>query len=280
MATQTSALVLALALMLNIGLAHSTSINLSTAADATLGGLTFGDADVVNYDTDTATLLFDSTGKFTDSEDIDAVHVLSNGNILFSTRSDGQFSGGNTLDFKDGDVVEYDPGNNMASIFFSEDNFDGNADISAFHVLPSGNYILSTYGEESLGGITFRDGDLVDYNPIDNVATLFLSEDLFSDDADIDAVHVLLSGNIVLSTEQDGLTLGGYTFNNGDLVEYNPIDNVTVKPVFFSEDLFSEDADIDAAHIAEVSAIPVPASIWLFGSGLLGIAGVARRHTR
>jgi hypothetical protein len=27
----------------------------------------------------------------------------------------------------------------------------------------------------------------------------------------------------------------------------------------------------------EVSAVPVPASVWLFGSGLLGLIGVARR---
>ncbi len=27
-----------------------------------------------------------------------------------------------------------------------------------------------------------------------------------------------------------------------------------------------------------VSAVPVPAAVWLFGSGLIGIAGVARRH--
>jgi hypothetical protein len=28
---------------------------------------------------------------------------------------------------------------------------------------------------------------------------------------------------------------------------------------------------------AAVSAVPVPAAVWLFGSGLLGLAGVARR---
>jgi len=30
-------------------------------------------------------------------------------------------------------------------------------------------------------------------------------------------------------------------------------------------------------RISEVSAIPVPAAVWLFGSGLIGLAGIARR---
>jgi hypothetical protein len=28
------------------------------------------------------------------------------------------------------------------------------------------------------------------------------------------------------------------------------------------------------------SAVPVPAAVWLFGSGLLGLIGVARRKSR
>ena len=32
-----------------------------------------------------------------------------------------------------------------------------------------------------------------------------------------------------------------------------------------------------AVHSGDVSAIPVPAAVWLFGSGLLGLIGIARR---
>ena len=34
----------------------------------------------------------------------------------------------------------------------------------------------------------------------------------------------------------------------------------------------------DNLNFAEVSAVPVPAAVWLFGSGLLGLVGVARRR--
>jgi len=32
-----------------------------------------------------------------------------------------------------------------------------------------------------------------------------------------------------------------------------------------------------AVHDGDISAVPVPAAIWLFGSGLIGLAGIARR---
>lgn len=33
-------------------------------------------------------------------------------------------------------------------------------------------------------------------------------------------------------------------------------------------------------YLVEVSAVPVPAAVWLFGSGLLGLVGVSRRRQR
>jgi hypothetical protein len=38
--------------------------------------------------------------------------------------------------------------------------------------------------------------------------------------------------------------------------------------------------DILSLHVDSVSAVPIPATVWLFGSGLLGLAGVARRKRR
>jgi len=37
------------------------------------------------------------------------------------------------------------------------------------------------------------------------------------------------------------------------------------------------DVAITSSTVATVSAVPVPAAVWLFGSGLLGLAGVAKR---
>ena len=34
-----------------------------------------------------------------------------------------------------------------------------------------------------------------------------------------------------------------------------------------------------AVRSGDVSAVPIPAAVWLFGSGLLGLVGMARRKT-
>jgi hypothetical protein len=41
---------------------------------------------------------------------------------------------------------------------------------------------------------------------------------------------------------------------------------------------FNANFDITAVHINKVTDVPVPAAVWLFGSGLVGLAGVARRR--
>jgi hypothetical protein len=41
---------------------------------------------------------------------------------------------------------------------------------------------------------------------------------------------------------------------------------------------FNANFDITSVHVTNVNPIPVPAAVWLFGSGLVGLAGVARRR--
>jgi len=39
------------------------------------------------------------------------------------------------------------------------------------------------------------------------------------------------------------------------------------------------DTPIDYTMTFETTVVPIPATVWLFGSGLLGLVGMARRHT-
>ena len=68
--------------------------------------------------------------------------------------------------------------------------FSASEEIDAVHVLDNGNIILSTVGAATLGGLSFSDGDLVEYNPTTDIATLYFDEGLFGNNADVDAVYV------------------------------------------------------------------------------------------
>jgi cysteine-rich repeat protein len=136
-----------------------------------------------------------------------------------------------------------------ATLYFSESHFSAtSADIDAFYVMPNGHIILSTYETATLGGLTFRDGDLADYDPDTDTATLFFSESHFAGDEDIDALSVLPNGHLVLSVERDtGASLGGLTFKDGDLIEYDPVHDTAT--LLLSEAVLGGDQDIDAVDI-------------------------------
>jgi len=247
------------------------TIILTTNATETLGGLTFYDGDIAEYDpaTDTATLYFDEN-LFGGDEDIDAAHILDNGNIILSAEGGATLGG---LGFADGDLIEYNPTTDTAILFFSEGLFGSDEDIDAVHILTNGNIILSTIDGATLGGVSFGDGDLIEYNPTTDTATLFFDESLFSADEDIDAVHILESGNIVLST-CGAATLGGLSFGDGDLIEYNP--TTYSATLYFAEGLFSNNANIDGVY---VTPMPEPATIGMLGLGCLVLV-CRRRNSR
>lgn len=180
-----------------VSVLDSGHIVLSTTSWATLGGLDFGSDDLVEYDpeTDTSTLFFDSE-LFTNynTTDIDAVHVLDSENIILSTKNHATLGG---LSFGRGDLVEYNLTSNTASLFFSADLFKKqNTNIDAVHVLDSGNVLLSTTGSATLGGLNFKNGDLVEYNMTANTASIYyVHEGLFGSNVDIDAVAIGQGGS-------------------------------------------------------------------------------------
>lgn len=71
------------------------------------------------------------------------------------------------------------------------------------------------------------------------------------------------------------------TINNGDSVgfDYTAIVNVTIGTTidFVIDPLFSNDSFDSTRFTAQVEVVPVPAAVWLFASGLLGLVGISRR---
>ncbi len=83
-----------------------------------------------------------------------------------------------------------------------------------------------------------------------------------------------LNGNI--SGNPFGTNPAGGTVGDGSLYGVPMMDCATVGGVACGP--FPNQTPIFSGTIVPVSAVPVPAAVWLFGSGLLGLVGVARRR--
>ena len=92
-------------------------------------------------------------------------------------------------------------------------------------------------------------------------------------------------GNIVNEFETErqldgvlGITAGvPAEYRHTHMGAYTDIDTT-----FYQDERYSWSDDLSRLHtgsyLVRVDAIPVPAAVWLFGSGLLGLIGVARRR--
>jgi hypothetical protein len=140
------------------------------------------------------------------------------------------------------------------NLVFAEGLFAANENIDAAAMLDNGHIVLSTTSKAKLGGLTFRNGTLINYNPVTDTAKVLLAESVFRHNENIDAVHILDDGDILLSTSGKS-RIGGRRFRDGDVIRYDPTTGKANK--FFSESLFYKNGkrrgrrnvDIDGLHV-------------------------------
>lgn len=250
--------------------------------DTQIGPLVFRDGDIVRFDRDdpnTAAIFFNEDLFGGTSVDITAFHLLPDGRIVLSVLFNGRTLGG--LTFDDGDLVVYDPVADIAQIYFlGEADFSGeNPDISAVYVADDGKILLSTFGAQTLRGLSFTDGDIVQYDPNADTATELVDEAAIFDDGDgdIDALHRLSNGHYVFSTATDEV-VSGVAFLDGDLIEYDAVADTAT--LYFSETTYTTTStssfDTNAAYIAEdPEGCPAACSCDITGDCLIDLSDLA-----
>lgn len=217
-----------------------------------------------------------------DAGDLDAFHILPNGNYIFSSLFNGTV-GANS--FEDADLVEYNP--NTGTIVgnylgIGESTFTSSAaDISAATTDDQGNLYFSLIGAANSmthagGSLDFTDGDIVRVDAATGVASIFVAEaDLFDDgDGDVYGLHWNSDGSFLISTNEDEV-ISGNSFLDGDVFAYYYGSDTS--SLFFSESNFSDTAnghDIDAVYFQ----VPAPASAVLLGLGALATGRRRRSH--
>ena len=230
------------------------SLYLSTGGGATLGGFTFEDEDIVNYDADadSSTRIFEGDIVYSSDEETNGIHIRSDGKILLTPDNAATIG---ALSFNDEDIVEYDPDTGTATMFFDGSTVDSSiGELNAISVLDNGNIVISTTASASIGALSFNDDDLVEYNPSTGTATMLLdgstviTNESDEGDRDIDGVHVFSNGQMLLSTSTNS-SINGLQFGDDDVVLYDPgTGNATM--YFDGGNLFSSSSeDVDGVSL-------------------------------
>jgi len=183
------------------------AIVLNARNDAQIAGLSFRAGDFVRYDiaTETASIFFseDNFGTIANNDiNPDAVSVREDGSFLFSPRGNLSLNG---VRYDQRAIVDYNPTTQTADVLFR----DQAVDIAGVAILPNGNLLVSAKNDEVIAGQEYSIGDVLEYNPETDTASVFFSADnfltpeeggRFTAPANIDAVDVLSNGNLLFST--------------------------------------------------------------------------------
>jgi hypothetical protein len=150
---------------------------------------------------------------------------------------------GEPVGFIPSGVIGFDTDDySTASVIFDQDT--GN--LNAFHIL-NGNFLFSTTNGFNFNGMTFADGEIVEFNPTANTANSYINfEDILDStvDIDVDAFSVLSDGRFVFSTLNANSIVADpnnssarLPFTESDLVAYHPVTGVA--EILFNSDLIT-----------------------------------------
>ncbi|MBW8015216.1 MAG: PEP-CTERM sorting domain-containing protein [Planctomycetes bacterium] len=131
---------------------------LSTYSHIHVGSERYESGDLFEYNPNTGQSSLYFSGKLFDKkENIDAVYVRSNGNVVFSTKDDAKLA---NVSFGKGDIVEYDPVADQLNILMDGGTIGSNGNVQAVHLLDDGDILFSIHGPSKLNDLKVHKGDL------------------------------------------------------------------------------------------------------------------------
>lgn len=176
------------------------------------------------------------------------------------------------------DVID-DAGGAVYSGVTTSTNFFGNIDDGTANGSISDGTTATSFGCcIAAGGFSITNDDLLDADGADFLnsiagASIFSAGDLI-DSVGIEGDIVTAGGGRI----EVGLSyiLVGNAFTSTDSSNYPFDPNDLLLALFF---IVEEDSggNIIFDAVGQLNPVPIPAAVWLFGSGLLGLIGVARR---
>jgi len=260
-------------------------------------GTEFDYGDIIRYDTDTgqSSLYFKADDHFIGKEGhaMDALEVLPDGTILFSTVGGGKLPGiPNKFNYSD--LIHYDPVNHIGMIVMAgRDHFETKAgkptqeQLDVVDVLPDGSFLFSTRYEAIFDGNLFDQDDVFRYDPVSGAVSLFFDAGILETGPqgfNLDGFDIMPDGRYLLSIFKTR-EVGELKITGADLVIYDP--NTGKTELFLDHDDILDwkgkhrnftGVDTEPEVPQQLPVIPEPTSASLLGLGLLGT--LLRRRKR
>lgn len=156
-----------------------------------------------------------SFGGLPDASDVDAVHALPNGDVLFSLETSLVLGG---TFYRPNDVIRFDGGQWSKELDGGAEGIPDGVNIDAV-AMSEGTLILSIDVDAELNALSFNDSDVIAFDG--NVFSMFLdaSSTGIASAADLDALHIDDKGSVLVSFEAAG-ELGGINYRDEDMLAW------------------------------------------------------------
>jgi len=197
-------------------------------------------ADEQSAQINISTLVLVNIGDLPDAADVDALHGLPNGDVLFSLETSIELAG---VLYRPNDVIRYDGASWSKEFNGSGEGVPDGVNVDA--IAKSGETLMFSIDvDANFGGITVNDADIIAFNGIEFSVFLSASTSGISQASDIDALHINDQGRVLVSLDGAG-TEGGVQYRDEDLLAWDS-PNWSMEFDGSSDDAAWQAADLDA----------------------------------